>query len=217
MKARNVEDRMKKCMVMVIASALILTGCSTHPGISDEDWEAAQQQAQEEYENASEELEAKTATEASTEATTQSVTSEVTEETTEEVETTEVAETEEETKEVSSGSHEIGDVTIFFTKHVNNDVTGNWRVATTTTAKSAEEYAAEYYKECFASDDEIHGICNLGLKTTARITVLDSDTLDVTIMEYQDGEEHDAKELFGGMTLAEYHVSISSGAAEKIE
>lgn len=76
---------------------------------------------------------------------------------------------------------------------------------------SAEEYALEYYKELFASDDEIHGIVNFALNTTSRITVLDSKTLDVSILEYVDGEEHDAKELFGGTVLGKFFVDIETG------
>ena len=208
MKTNHVGDWTKKC-ALIAACAIILSGCSSHPGISDKDWDAAQQQVASEYQKASEEMEAKTA--ATEEVTTEASTAEVTE-------VTEVTEADgSDGAEVESGQHEIGDVTIFFTKHVNDDVTGNWRVATTTTTKSAEEYAADYYKECFASDDEIHGICNLTLKTTARVTVLDSDTLTVTIMEYKDGEEHSAKELFGGMVLGEYQVSISTGAVTEVK
>lgn len=136
----------------------------------------------------------------------------------EETEKTEKENTEKtETKEIAAGAHDIAGSTFYFSKSVINDVTGNWRISTVNTSMSAEEYAAEYYEELFASNDEIHGIVNFALSTTSRITVLDSKTLDVTIMEYVDGEEHDAKELFSGMTLANYQVDIESGKAEKIE
>lgn len=133
-------------------------------------------------------------------------------------EKSEPADTEEtENKEIAAGSHDIAGATFYFSKSVNNDVTGNWRISTVNTSMSAEEYAADYYKELFASNDEIHGVVNFALNTTSRITVLDSKTLDVSIMEYVDGEEHDAKELFSGMTLAEYFVNIETGEVEKIE
>ncbi len=117
--------------------------------------------------------------------------------------------------EISSGAHEIAGAKFFFSKSVNNDVTGKWRISTVNTAMSAEEYALEYYKELFASDDEIHGIVNFALNTTSRISVVGSN-LDVTILEYVDGEEHDAKELFSGMVLAEYFVNIETGETEKV-
>lgn len=114
-------------------------------------------------------------------------------------------------KEIASGAHEIAGAKFFFSKSVNNDVTGKWRISTVNTSMSAEEYALEYYKELFASDDEIHGIVNFALNTTSRITVLDSKTLDVSILEYVDGEEHDAKELFGGTVLGKFFVDIETG------
>lgn len=134
---------------------------------------------------------------------------------TEKSEPTDTEETE--NKEISAGAHDIAGATFYFSKSVNNDVTGNWRISTVNTPMSAEGYATEYYKELFASDNEIHGIVNFALNTTSRITVFDSKTLDVSIMEYIDGEEHDAKELFSGMTLAEYFVNIETGEVEKID
>jgi len=120
-------------------------------------------------------------------------------------------------KEITSGAHEIAGAKFFFSNSVNNDVTGKWRISTVNTSMSAEEYALDYYKELFTADDEIHGIVNFALNTTSRITVSDSKTLDVTIFEYVDGEEHDAKELFSGMTLAEYSVDIETGKAEQLD
>lgn len=120
-------------------------------------------------------------------------------------------------KEIASGAHEIAGADFFFSRSVNNDVTGKWRISTVNTSMSTEEYAADYYKELFSSDEEIHGVVNFALNTTSRITVLDPKTLDVTILEYVDGEEHDAKELFSGMVLAEYTVDIETGQASRLD
>lgn len=41
--------------------------------------------------------------------------------------------------------------------------------------------------------------------------------LDVTIYEYVDKEEHDAKKLFSGMLLTEYFVYIDNGDIEEVQ
>ena len=89
---------------------------------------------------------------------------------------------------------------INFRDSVRNDVTGKWRISTTSDDFVPAEYAVEYYKTMFSSDDEIHAIWNATLGTTTRITVafgvISADTL-----EYVEGEEHDAKVLFSGTLL----------------
>lgn len=89
---------------------------------------------------------------------------------------------------------------ISFSSSVRNDVTGRWRISTTSDSFVPAEYAVEYYKTMFSSDDEIHAIWNATLGTTTRITVsygiIFADTL-----EYVKGEEHDAKILFSGALL----------------
>lgn len=66
------------------------------------------------------------------------------------------------------------------------------------------------------SDDEIHAIVNFTDSTTTCITQLFSDTIDVTIHNYIDSEEHDAKVLFGGDTLEEYWINVDTGEIEDI-
>lgn len=117
----------------------------------------------------------------------------------------------------SSGTYEIAGEKFFFSDSVNNDVTGKWRISKVNTSMSVEEYASEYYKEMFSADDEVHAVVNFALSTTNRITVMDSKTLDVSILEYVDREEHDAKELFGGKVLAEFTVDIETGKAERLD
>ena len=51
---------------------------------------------------------------------------------------------------------------------------------------------------------------NFTYNTTSKISVM-GNLLDVTIYEYVDKEEHDAKLLFSGMVLDEYFIDIDSG------
>lgn len=105
----------------------------------------------------------------------------------------------------------------FLVLTVNNDVTGNWRVATISKDIQMEEHAVEYYKKYFQSDNEIHAIVNFYYRTTTSISVLFGNILDVTVFEYVDKEEHDAKLLFSGMLLKEYFVNIDTGEIEEIQ
>lgn len=114
-----------------------------------------------------------------------------------------------------NGDHTIDDVTFTFKDSVRNDKTGNLRISLISDEATADKYALDYYKEMFVDDSEIHAIVNLGLKTTTRISVV-SGNLDVSTMEYVDGEEHDANQLFSGMLLSEYLIDIQTGKAEQI-
>ncbi len=101
-------------------------------------------------------------------------------------------------------------------RNVHNDVTGNWRVAVVYDSAQATDIALDYYNKYFESDSEIHAIVNLYLKTTTKISVL-GNILDVTIYEYVDKEEHDAKALFSGMLLKEYFIDKDTGEIEEIQ
>lgn len=105
---------------------------------------------------------------------------------------------------------------VMFSDSYRNDVTGNWRLARIAEDIDIENYAVDYYNNYFTSDDEIHIIINFTRNTTTRINKL-GNLLDVTIMEYVDGEEHDAKIACSGDLLAEYQVDIDSGEIEKIQ
>lgn len=98
----------------------------------------------------------------------------------------------------------------FVVSDVRNDVTGKWRKCLIAENVEPKDYALDYYKENFKSDDEIHAIVNFNYKTTTKLSVMDN-LLAVTIYEYVDKEEHDAKLLFSGMVLDEYFVDIDSG------
>ncbi len=99
---------------------------------------------------------------------------------------------------------------------VRNDVTGKWRVAKIAENIDIEKYALSYYENYFESDDEIHAIVNFNFKTTTKITVM-GEFLDVTIYEYVEKEEDDAKLLFSGMVLKEYCVYLDNGDIEELD
>lgn len=96
-----------------------------------------------------------------------------------------------------------------------NDVTGKWRLSKIAEDIDIEKYALNYYKNYFNSNDEIHIIVNFTRNTTTRINVM-GNLLDVSIMDYVDGEEHDAKIACSGTLLSEYHVNIDNGNIEPI-
>lgn len=104
----------------------------------------------------------------------------------------------------------------FTVTNVRNDVTGNWRIAKIAENIAMQDYALDYYKKYFKSDDEIHAIVNFNYNTTTKISVM-GNLLDVTVYEYVDKEEHDAKLLFSGMLLKEYHVNIDTGEIQEIQ
>ena len=66
------------------------------------------------------------------------------------------------------------------------------------------------------SDKEIHAIVNFNYNTTTKLSVV-GDSIDVTVYEYVDKEEHDAKKLFSGMLLKEYFVNIKTGEIKEIQ
>lgn len=100
---------------------------------------------------------------------------------------------------------------------VRNDKTGNWRLSRIATNENIVEYTKSYYKKNFGSDKEIHAIINFTLKTTTKVSKLDSNTLSVTVHEYKNKEEHDANKLFGGVVLADYFVYLDNGDIEQIK
>lgn len=103
-----------------------------------------------------------------------------------------------------------------FMGKVNGDTTGRWKLAEYVSAETAETIAVEYYNAFFEADDEIHWVINFGTHTTARISKLTDDHLDVYITEYVEHEETDAKEIGSGLKLKEYLVTISTGEIEDI-
>lgn len=125
-----------------------------------------------------------------------------------------IATTEASDDSVQTDSEESG--IDFVVSDVRNDVTGKWRKCLIAENVEPKDYALDYYKENFKSDDEIHAIVNFNYKTTTKLSVMDN-LLAVTIYEYVDKEEHDAKLLFRGMMLDEYFIDIDSGKIINIQ
>lgn len=130
--------------------------------------------------------------------------------------TEQASETTEPKTEEKDEPAEIDGVDIIFSDTVRNDKTGNWRLAKVTGDKSAEEYAADYYKQYFEADNEVHAVVNFTLNTTACITCV-GDTLNVRIYEHIKDEEQYAENLFTGTKYAEYNVDKNTGDVEKVE
>lgn len=102
-----------------------------------------------------------------------------------------------------------------FYENVRNDVTGRWRLLVFYSSENIVDHALEYYNAYFSSDDEVHSAVNLGLKTTSSITV-GNGFMHISVHEYIDGEEHDAKVLGGGELLESYMVNLETGETEKL-
>lgn len=130
--------------------------------------------------------------------------------------------TETEITEHREGMYGISDKNIddtdahFSVSKARNDVTGNWRISTIAEPIQIEEYALSYYEKYFSDDTEVHIIVNFTYNTSTTITCLGS-MLDVSIHEYVDKEEHDAKIMSSGMLLSEYYIYLDNGDIEEIQ
>lgn len=98
---------------------------------------------------------------------------------------------------------------------VPNDVTENWKYITLSENTDFIEYALSYYNSYFGNDKEIHAVVNFANNTTTKISVF-GEKLEITVHDYVDGEEHDAKQLFSGTPLADYIIYIDNGDIEKV-
>lgn len=106
---------------------------------------------------------------------------------------------------------ELGEVKPTWYSSVRNDKTGNWRMLVVYTTKQMDgPLTKDYCNAYWGEDSEVHFIVNLYLKTTTVINKF-GDLASVTIHEYKDGEEHDAKELAGGMVYKEFTVNLATG------
>lgn len=117
---------------------------------------------------------------------------------------------------VGVSEKDIEDLDPVFYKSVINDVTGNWRYATIADDIDIEYYIMSYYKNYFSTDNEVHAIINFTRNTTTRLNY-SGGVITVTIMDYVDGEEHDAKKLFSGQVLATYYVYADNGDIEELK
>lgn len=118
---------------------------------------------------------------------------------------------------VAGGVYDVDDISVTYYNEVPNDVTGNWRLGVVYDSTDLKDYVVDYYNYFCRDDNEVHGIVNLGLGTTARISKVMPDTLDVTVMEYVDGEEHDADLLYSGAELERYWINMETGEVDPLD
>lgn len=118
---------------------------------------------------------------------------------------------------VSTGSYEVDGISVTYYANVRNDTTGNWRLGVIYDSSDLNSYVVDYYNFFCRDDSEIHGIVNLGTETTVRISKVMSDTLEISVMEYVDGEEHDAKLLYSGDELERYWINMDTLEVDPIE
>ena len=138
-----------------------------------------------------------------------SVTTEQTEDTAEQVEHREDA--------IGISEKNISDVDGTFSRNsVKNDVTNSWKVSTIAADISMEEYALSYYNQYNMQENVVEAVINL-TRNTSTCMVLQGDHIDVTIYDYVDGEEHDAKQMFTGTLLSEYWVYIDNGDIVQVQ
>lgn len=118
---------------------------------------------------------------------------------------------------IGTSNKNFKDIETLKPSSVRNDVTGKWRVSKIATNENILEYAKSYYNNNFSNGDEIHAIVNFTLNTTTQISKLFDGIIVVTIHEYVNGEEHDAKKMFGGDVLGEYWIYLDNGDIEEIK
>ena len=111
---------------------------------------------------------------------------------------------------------ELSSGVVRFSRNVEDDVTGNWRLLLYSSEANIADYAVKYYQAFFEDDSEVHCVVNLGLETTTIITASGDGSLFVKTHQYVDKEEHSAKNLGSGMLLKSYLVNVSTGEIEDI-
>lgn len=99
----------------------------------------------------------------------------------------------------------------------HDDKTGKLHVAGYTAVVHPQDIAEEYYKAFFEDDSEIHCLWSNAYNTISKISLIDSNTLDVTVHEYRDDEEHYADQILGGQVYEQYLVHLDTGEVEKID
>lgn len=102
-------------------------------------------------------------------------------------------------------------------RSVINDSTGNWKLSRIATSENVIDYVSSYYKSSFTDSKEVHAIVNFTLNTTTKVSKLSDSILSVTVYEYVNKEELDAKKLFTGMVLGEYWIYLDNGDIEEIK
>lgn len=80
-----------------------------------------------------------------------------------------------------------------------------------------QDIAAEYYRAFFEDNSEIHCLWSNAYNTISKVSLIDSNTLDVTVNEYRDKEEHYADQILGGQMYEQYLVHLDTGEVEKVD
>lgn len=111
---------------------------------------------------------------------------------------------------------ELSSGLVRFSRNVDDDVTGNWRLLLYSSGEDILNYVVAYYQAYFEDDSEVHCVVNLGLGTTTIITASGDGSLFVKAHEYVDKEEHSAKTLGNGTLLKSYLVNLSTGEIEDL-
>ncbi|MCD8364797.1 MAG: hypothetical protein LUC83_03090 [Clostridiales bacterium] len=135
----------------------------------------------------------------------------------EETDETADEETDEDTDEIGTGVYEVDGISVNYYASVRNDTTGNWRLGVIYDGSDLNTYVVDYYNYFCKDDSEIHGIVNLGTETTVLISKVMSDTLEISVMEYVDGEEHDANLLYSGSEIERYWINMDTLEVDPID
>lgn len=106
---------------------------------------------------------------------------------------------------------DVADIDGTFSRNdVRNDVTNSWKVSTIAADVSMEDYAFSYYNRYHPQENVVEAVINF-TRNTSTCMVLQGEYIDISIYDYVDGEEHDAKQMFTGTLLKEYKVYIDNG------
>lgn len=93
---------------------------------------------------------------------------------------------------------------------IRNDVTEKWRMVKFAEPINTLEYLLSYNDMYMDKNTSVHVLINFTYGTTTLIN--DFGTyLDVSVFEYQDKEEHDAKKIGTGFLLGEYQIYKDNG------
>lgn len=103
----------------------------------------------------------------------------------------------------------------FTLNNVRNDVTSKWRICTIISPIYFEEYALSYYNKYY-KPGETHWIINFTTKKTMSLNCYNG-VIYLDVREYVDKEEHDAKILGNGITLASFAIYTDNGDIERLK
>ena len=103
------------------------------------------------------------------------------------------------------------DLRITFQDSMHNDVTGTWRLARVLSTHPITDYIQYYYENYMVPHEGVHVVVDFGLKTTAILNYIDTmHLIDISIYEYVEGDELDAKACPQGMRLGWYQVNTDT-------